>query len=61
MKNNDIRNYSISDRMTLIYEYADRKEKIGMRKIITSFLDAGFTLKQISDITGQTIQEIEKS
>ena len=46
--------------MTLIYEYGDRKEKKGMKEIITSFLSAGVTLQEISQKTGKSISELDE-
>lgn len=50
----------LGDRMNLIYEYGERKEKKGMKEIIVSFLNAGTSLNEISQKTGKSIKELEK-
>lgn len=54
----------LGDRMSLIYEYGERKEKNGMKQgmkeIIVSFLNAGTSLNEISQKTGKSIKELEK-
>ena len=55
---------ALGDRMTLIYEYGDRKEKEGrregMKEIITSLLSAGVTLQEISQKTGKSMSELDE-
>ena len=54
----------LGDRMTLIYEYGDRREKKGMKEgmkeIIKNLLKSGDTLTEISEKTGKSIKELEE-
>ncbi len=55
---------ALGDRMTLIFEYGDRREKKGrdegMKEIIENFLNSGTTLTEISKKTGKSIEELEE-
>lgn len=46
--------------MSLIYEYAERKEKKALKEFVMSFLNAGTSLNEISQITGKSIKELEE-
>jgi len=62
----------LGDRMSLIYEYGNRREKEGkdegikegmkegMKEIIQKFLNSGTTLEEISKKTGKTTQELNE-
>lgn len=58
----------LSDRMSLIYEYGDRREKKGrnegrdegMKEILKSLIDSGDSLSELSQKTGKTIKELKK-
>ena len=58
----------LDDKMSLIYEYGNRREQKGrneginegMKEIIKSLLNSGETLPEISQKTGKTIQELKK-
>ena len=54
----------LGDRMSLIYEYGERKEedgiKKGMKEILLSFINSGETLPELSQKTGKSIKELEK-
>lgn len=54
----------LGDRMTLIYEYGDRREKKGMKEgmkeIIKNLLKSGDTLTEISEKTGKSTEELKE-
>lgn len=50
----------LGDRMSLIYEYAERKEKKALKEFILCFLNSGTTLSEISQKTGKSIKELEE-
>ena len=58
----------LGDRMTLIYEYGDRREKKGikegmkegMKEIIENLLKSGDTLTEISEKTGKSTEELKE-
>ena len=62
----------LGDRMSLIYEYGDRREQKGrdegineginqgMKNILQSLINSGDSLSEISQKTGKTIKELEK-
>ncbi len=52
--------FIIGDRMSLIYEYAERKEKKALKEFILSFLNSGTPLSEISQKTGKSIKELEE-
>ena len=58
----------LGERMSLIYEYGERREqkgkddgiKEGMKELINDFIKSGTTLEEISQKTGKSIQELEE-
>ena len=50
----------LGERMSLIYEYGNRREKEGMKEIINNFLQTGTTLQEISQKTGKSKQELKE-
>jgi len=54
----------LGDRMSLIYEYGERKEKKGrdegIKEILVSLLNSGDSLSDISQKTGKSIKELEE-
>lgn len=54
----------LGDRMSLIYEYGDKREeegrKDGIKETLLSFINSGFELSEISKITGKSIQELKE-
>ena len=54
---------ALGGRMSLIYEYGERKEadgrKEGSREILQCWLDSGDSLDEISKKTGKSIEELE--
>lgn len=54
----------LGDRMSLIYEYGERREQAGreegMKEILKSFINSGVSLSELSEKTGKTIPEIKK-
>ena len=58
----------LGERMSLIYEYGNRREqegkkegmKEGMKELIKDFLKSGTTLQEISQKTGKSIPELEE-
>ena len=54
----------LGDRMSLIYEYGNRREQKGMKKgmkiIIESLIRSGSSLNEISQKTGMTLTELKK-
>ena len=55
---------TLGDRMTLIYEYGDRREQRGreegIKEIILSFINSGTPLSEISQKTGKSIEELNE-
>ena len=63
---------ALGDRMSLIYEYGNRREekgryegmkegkKEGMKEIISSLIESGTPLTEISQKTGKTIPELKE-
>ena len=51
------------DKMTLLYEYGNRREQKGrneeMKEILESLINSGDSLFEISKKTGKTIQELK--
>ena len=58
----------LGERMSLIYEYGERREqkgkddgiKEGMKELLNDFINSGITLKEISQKTGKSMKELEK-
>lgn len=74
VKDQEFRNVlcdSLGDRMSLIFEYGDRREqkgrdsgledgrKEGIKETLLSFVNSGTSLSEISQITGKSISELE--
>ena len=59
---------ALGDRMSLIKEYGDRREqkgrndgkKEGMKELISSILDAGESIPEISKKTEKSVEELEE-
>ena len=51
---------AIGDRMTLLYEYDERKEKRVKREILQAFLNCGFTVIELSKYSGKSVDEISE-
>jgi predicted transposase YdaD len=57
---------ALGDRMSLIYEYGERKEnngriegrREGIKEIINGFLNSGTSLNEISQKTGKSVEEL---
>ena len=45
--------------MSLIDEYAERREKKALKEFISSFVKAGTSIDEISQKTGRSIRELE--
>lgn len=54
----------LGDRMSLIYEYGERREKkgknAGIKEILLCLINAGDSLPELSKKTGKSIQELEE-
>ena len=58
----------LGDRMSLIYEYGDRREKRGRddgikegrKEALVFFINSGFTLSELSQKTGKSIPELKE-
>lgn len=50
----------LGDRMSLIYEYGERKEKKGMKEILLCFINSGDSIIDISQKTGKSVKELEE-
>lgn len=58
----------LGERMSLIYEYGDRREQKGwdegknegIKEIVQSFITSGTSLEEISQKTGKPIKELKK-
>ena len=55
---------ALGDRMSLIYEYGNRREQKGrdegMKEIISSLIESGTPLTEISQKTGKSINELKE-
>ena len=65
MTNEEDRNIicdALGDRMSLIYEYGERKEnkgrKEGIKEILEGFVNSGTSLAEISQKTGKSVKEL---
>ncbi len=46
--------------MSLIYEYGERRERKGMKEILSSLVNSGDSLSELSQKTGKSIKELEE-